>query len=92
MPSPPEMPEAYREVRTAAVATRDGRVKLDIVVDVASIEVFAGDGAAALTMATYGTAGERGLAVEAPRGAVQITDATLTPLRVAAVERLSAKG
>jgi levanbiose-producing levanase len=86
------MPEAYRDVRTAPVAPRDGRVTLDIVVDVASVEVFAGDGEAALTMATYGTAGERGLVVEAPRGAVEITDATITPRRVAPVERLSAKG
>lgn len=87
-----DMPEAYREVRTAPVATRDGRVTLDIIVDVASVEVFAGDGEAALTMATYGTDGERGLVVEAPRGAVEITDATITPLRVAPVERLPAEG
>jgi levanase len=86
-----DMPEAYREVRTAAVATRDGRVELDIVVDVASVEVFAGRGEAALTMATYGSPGERGLSVEAPRGAVEIHGATIAPLRVAPVERLRAQ-
>jgi levanbiose-producing levanase len=85
-----DMPEAYREVRTAAVASRDGEVSLDIIVDVASIEVFAGHGEAALTMATYGTPGERGLSVEAPRGAVEISDASITPLRVAAVQRRGA--
>jgi levanase len=85
-----DMPEAYREVRTAAVAARDGEVTLDIIVDVASIEVFAGRGEAALTMATYGTPGERGLSVEAPRGAVEISDASITPLRVAAVQRRGA--
>jgi levanbiose-producing levanase len=81
------MPEAYREVRTARVAPVDGRVELDIVVDAASVEVFAGDGAVALTMATFGSAGERGLRIEGADGAVRVTDATLTPLRVAPVER-----
>ena len=54
------MPEAYREVRTAAVEPEDGRIALDIVVDASSIEVFAGGGRAALTMATFGTSGARG--------------------------------
>ena len=82
-----EMPAEYRAVRSAPVASPDGRVRLDIVVDVASIEVFAGDGAASLTMATYGTPGARQLRVDVPRGAVEITDATLTPLRIAPVVR-----
>ncbi|HYI50054.1 MAG TPA: glycoside hydrolase family 32 protein [Microbacterium sp.] len=87
-----DMPEAYRAVRTAPVAAPEGRVRLDIVVDVASIEVFAGDGEAALTMATYGSSGERGLQLEAARGGVEITDATVTLLRVAPVKRLSPRG
>ncbi|WP_241992590.1 glycoside hydrolase family 32 protein [Cryobacterium lactosi] len=85
-----KMPAEYRAVRTAPVPSEDGRVRLDIVVDVASIEVFAGDGEASITMATYGSPGARQLSVDAPRGAVEITDATLTPLRVAPVVRESA--
>lgn len=81
------MPDAYRQVRTAPMDPQAGTVRLDVIVDVASIEVFAGDGAAALTMATFGAPGKRGIDVEATRGAVTVTDATLTPLRVAAVER-----
>ncbi|MDR7188719.1 levanbiose-producing levanase [Microbacterium sp. BE35] len=81
------MPEAYREVRTAAVEPADGRIELDIVVDAASIEVFAGGGRAALTMAAFGTAGERGLRLEGAREQVAVTGASLTPLRVAPVER-----
>ena len=81
------MPEAYREVRTARVAPTDGRVDLDIVVDAASVEVFAGDGAVALTMATFGSVGDRGLRIEGANGAVTVTDASLTPLRIAPVER-----
>lgn len=91
-----DMPDAYRAVRTAAVAAEDGRVRLDIVVDVASVEVFAGDAAAddasaTLTMATFGAPGERRLEIEAPRGAVTVSDATMTPLRVAAIERAPAR-
>lgn len=82
-----EMPDAYREVRTAAVPARDGRVRLDVVVDVASIEVFVGDGEAALTMAVFGASGERGARIEAVRGPIAVTDASVTPLRVAPVER-----
>ncbi|MGW9586201.1 glycoside hydrolase family 32 protein [Microbacterium sp. NPDC055455] len=82
-----EMPDAYRMVRTAPVASRDGRVSLDIVVDAASVEVFAGGGEAALTMATFGTAGERGLRIEGANGSVSVSDAFLTPLRVAPIDR-----
>jgi len=82
-----DMPAEYRAVRTAPVPVTDGRVRLDIIVDVASIEVFAADGEASLTMATYGSPGARQLKVVAERGAVEITDATLTPLRVAPVVR-----
>ncbi len=85
------MPEAYRTIRTAGVAADDGRVRLDIVVDVASVEVFAEDGRAALTTATFGAPGERGLSIEAPRGAVTARDITITPLRVAAIERMRAR-
>ncbi|MFE5407252.1 glycoside hydrolase family 32 protein [Microbacterium sp. NPDC056569] len=81
------MPEAYREVRTAPVDVVDGRIDLDIVVDAASIEVFAGGGRAALAMATFGTAGERGLQLEGVREEVAVGDAGLTPLRVAPIER-----
>ena len=81
------MPDAYRQVRTAPLEPTDGRIELDIVVDAASIEVFAGGGEAALTMATFGTAGERGLQLEGARGEVVVSGASLTPLRVAPVAR-----
>jgi len=87
-----QMPAEYRAVRTAPLPASDGRVQLDIVIDVASIEVFAGDGEATLTMATYGSPGERQLRVEASRGALEIADATITPLRVAPVVRAPAAG
>lgn len=86
------MPEEYRAVRTAPVPTRDGRVHLDVVIDVASIEVFAGDGEAALTMATYGAPGGRALRIEAAHGAVSVSGATLTPLRVAPIQRAGEPG
>lgn len=81
------MPEAYRDVRSAAVASDGGEVALDIVVDASSVEVFAGDGEAALTMATFGSAGARSLHIEGANGTVTVTDASLTPLGVAPIER-----
>ncbi|WP_109210430.1 MULTISPECIES: glycoside hydrolase family 32 protein [Microbacterium] len=82
-----DMPAEYRTVRTAPVTSSGDRIALDIVVDTASIEVFAGDGQAALTMATFGSAGPRDVRIEAARDAVVVADASLTPLRAAPVAR-----
>ncbi|MEU1972558.1 glycoside hydrolase family 32 protein [Microbacterium sp. NPDC019599] len=80
------MPDAYRAVRTAPVTAQDGRVRLDIVVDVGSIEVFTGDGAA-LSMVSSAAGGASGLRVEASGGDVRLDEASVSPLRVAPVER-----
>ncbi|WP_243076529.1 glycoside hydrolase family 32 protein [Microbacterium sp. SS28] len=80
------MPDAYRAVRTAPVVAQDGRIRLDIVVDVASIEVFTGDGSA-LSMVSGGAAGTKGLRVEASGGEVRLEGASISPLRVAPVGR-----
>lgn len=82
-----DMPEDYRAVRTAPVAVAGGRITLDIVVDTTSVEVFADDGTAALTMATYGGPGARGVQLEAARHTVRVEDASLAPLRVAPIAR-----
>lgn len=84
-----EMPDTYRVVRSAPAEPTGGRIELDIVVDSASVEVFAGGGQAALTMATFGTSAERGLQIEGVRSDVALTDASLTPLRVTPVVRES---
>ncbi|MFC8682687.1 glycoside hydrolase family 32 protein [Microbacterium ureisolvens] len=82
-----DMPAEYRTVRTAPVTSSGDRITLDIVVDAASIEVFAADGQAALTMATFGSAGPRDVRIEGARDAVDVADASLTPLRAAPVTR-----
>ncbi|WP_345801325.1 glycoside hydrolase family 32 protein [Microbacterium sp. AZCO] len=83
-----QMPDAYRAVRTAVVAPEDGRIHLDVIVDAASVEVFANGGAASLSMVS-GSSGHPGGAVriEASRGDVRVEDASLTPLREARVTR-----
>lgn len=83
------MPEEYRVIRTAEVAPRDGRVRLDVIVDVGSIEVFANDGAASLSMISVGSPGTRGLAADAVGADIRLT-AEVTPLRVAPVQRVPA--
>ncbi|HEX5858577.1 MAG TPA: glycoside hydrolase family 32 protein [Microbacterium sp.] len=81
------MPDAYRAIRTASAPPRDGVVRLDIIVDVGSVEVFVNDGAASLSMITLGSPDARGLRAAASRGPVEIGSATVTPLRVAPVQR-----
>lgn len=85
-----DMPEAYRVVRTAPESPRDGVVRLDIIVDAASIEVFTGSGRATLSMVS-GQGAERreasAIGLGAERGTVTLAAATLVPLRAAPVAR-----
>lgn len=81
------LPEAYRAVRTAPVALRDGAVELDLIVDTASVEVFANDGEAVLSSVVYGAPGANGLQLESVGGATEVREMRLTPLVVAPVDR-----
>ncbi|QKJ21043.1 glycoside hydrolase family 32 protein [Microbacterium hominis] len=83
-----DMPEVYARTSTAPVAPRDGQVQFDVLVDVGSVEAFVNEGEATLSMATTTAPAARGIAVEAPRGEVAVSQAAVTPLRVAGVERL----
>lgn len=74
------MPETYREIRTAGVDA-DGSLVLDILVDASSVEVFTGDGRAALTSAAYADA-RAGVTVEAVGAAIRIRDLSVTPIAV----------
>ncbi|GEP48953.1 glycoside hydrolase family 32 protein [Microbacterium saccharophilum] len=83
------MASAYREPRTAQIPTHDGVVRLDVIVDNGSVEAFVNDGEASLSMVTgSGSTASQGLRAAAARGAVTIHEATITPLRVAPVERM----
>lgn len=84
-----QMPEEYQTIRTAWVPPRDGFVRLDIIVDVASIEVFVNDGAASLSMVTAGGDQAAGLRAEANGGVISILEARVAPLRVAPVTRVN---
>ncbi|MGR0319725.1 glycoside hydrolase family 32 protein [Agromyces sp. ZXT2-3] len=81
------MPDAYRAVRTAPVTPApDGSVTLDVIVDASSVEVFAGDGEAALSSLVFGAPGANGFSVESVDGATRL-HGELVPLAVAPVER-----
>ena len=86
------MPPVYREVRTAPAIARDGVVTLDLVVDVASVEVFVNDGEAVLSNVVFGAPGANGLSVESVDGAAELRSVRLAPLAVAPVERLDSAG
>ena len=83
-----DLPEAYRQVRTAPAAMRDGVVTLDVIVDASSVEVFVNDGEAALSSLVFGAPGANGLAVESVGGTTDVRSLRLAPLAVAPVERL----
>lgn len=81
------MPPVYREVRTATVVPRDGAVTLDIIVDTASVEVFANDGEATLSSLVFGLPDANGLSAESVGGTSTLRSLRLTPLAVAPVGR-----
>lgn len=81
------MPTVYSEVRAAPLSPVAERVRLDIIVDSGSVEVFAGDGAVSLSMVSGGSVGAPGLRLAAARGGVTVLGTTVTPLRDAPIER-----
>lgn len=86
----PDMPEEYREVRTAPAEPIDGVVTLDIIVDEASLEVFVNDGRSTLSSLVYREAGSDALSVEAVGdGTAFVPDLSIAPLKGAPVERTS---
>ncbi|WP_425863380.1 GH32 C-terminal domain-containing protein [Arthrobacter sp. TWP1-1] len=81
------MPEAYRQIRSEKVPLRDGELSLDVVVDTASVEIFAQDGEASLSSVSVLLPGQHQLSVESLGGDTQLRSATLNPLAVAAPTR-----
>jgi sucrose-6-phosphate hydrolase SacC (GH32 family) len=53
---------------TAPLPVRDGRFELEMVLDASSLEVFAGDGATAVTALIFPEEGERRLEIRAESG------------------------
>ena len=83
------MPPVYREVRTAPAPSRDGVVRLDVIVDASSVEVFVNDGESVLSSLVFGAPGANGLSVESVGGTTVIESLRLVPLAVAPVDRAS---
>ncbi len=85
------MPKLYRDVRKSMVKARNGVIKLDIIVDTTSIEVFVNDGEAVLSNLVFSPHGANSLSVESIGGTTEIRTFHLTPLRVASVMRRNVK-
>lgn len=81
------MPEIYREVRQSTVKARNGIIKLDIIVDTTSVEVFANDGEAVLSNLVFSPPSAKNLSVESIGGNTEMRIFSLTPLKVAPVKR-----
>ncbi|RXZ73335.1 glycoside hydrolase family 32 protein [Agromyces albus] len=82
-----DMPDIYRETRTAPAPIRDGVVTLDLVVDASSVEVFVNGGESALSSLVFGAPRANGLSVESVGGVTGLRSLRLAPLAVAKVER-----
>lgn len=63
----------FAAVHTAPLAVRDGRVRLRVVVDRSSVEVFGNDGEATITDLVYPADGSDGVSLFAQGGAVTVT-------------------
>jgi levanbiose-producing levanase len=83
------MPDAYREERKAIVRSDNGIVKLDIIVDTLSVEVFVNDGEVSLSNLIFGAQGTNELSALSVGGKSVLRNLTLTPLKVAPVQRYS---
>lgn len=83
------MPEEYRAERSAVVRTLNGTVKLDIIVDTFSVEVFVNDGESALSNLIFGLPGSNALSAVSIGGNSVLRHLQLTPLKVAPVQRYS---
>lgn len=74
----PAMPEPYDDVRTAPIP--DGPVKLDIIVDTISVEVFVNDGSISLSSLAFGAPGAQDISAEAVGGDLRIEEFELLNL------------
>lgn len=83
----PGMPDEYRRIRTERVPMEDGAVRLDVIVDRTSIEVFAQDGAAALSSLAFLGPGDREVSLSSVGGNAIAERIAAAPLAVAAPER-----
>ncbi|MEF1309852.1 glycoside hydrolase family 32 protein [Vibrio mytili] len=81
------MPKEYRAERSAAVRTLNDKVKLDIIVDTFSVEVFVNDGESALSNLIFGLPGSNALSAVSIGGNSVLRHLQLTPLKVAPVQR-----
>ncbi|MFS0705911.1 GH32 C-terminal domain-containing protein [Cellulomonas sp. 179-A 9B4 NHS] len=71
---------AFAGVHSAPLRVRDGRVRLQVVVDRSSVEVFGNDGEATITDLVYPHPGSDGVALFADGGGVTVTSLELRPL------------
>lgn len=78
------MPPEYSKIRTVDVATHNGQVTFDILVDAASIEMFINSGEATLSSLVYLQPSRDEISIEAiGEGTALVSNLTVTPLDTA---------
>ncbi|MCG9698738.1 glycoside hydrolase family 32 protein [Vibrio natriegens] len=86
------MPDVYREERKAVVRAHNGIVKLDIIVDTFTIEVFVNDGEMSLSNLIFVTQDANDLTAVSVGGTTVLRNLELTPLKVTPIQRYSGEG
>ncbi len=71
----------FAGIHRAPLAARDGKVTLRVLVDTASVEVFANDGAVALTDTIFPDSSSTGIGTFSTGGTARVTDLSIQPLR-----------
>ncbi len=74
------LPESFDQVRTAPVATRDGVVAFDVLVDSSAVEVFVNGGEQSFSALDFGDPTASPIVVEAVAGTARLTDLSVVPL------------
>jgi sucrose-6-phosphate hydrolase SacC (GH32 family) len=71
---------AFAAVHRAPLVPRDGAVRLEVLVDTASVELFAGVGEVAVSDQVFPAPASRGVAVFAEGGTAHLRRLTVTPV------------
>ncbi len=83
------MPDVYSEERKAVVSTHNDGVKLDIIVDTFSVEVFVNDGEMSLSNLYFSGQSSNDISVVSVEGDSVLKNLNLTPLKVTPIKRIN---
>lgn len=82
-----DLPESYAQLLTDTVTVPSDGVRLDILIDRMSVEVFVGGGERTFSALSFGATGPSRVRIDAVGGTARLDDVTLTPMAAAPPQR-----